>query len=318
MSLTLGESPRLTGEDKAHVLRLAQVDTPLPPILVHRGTMRVIDGFHRLMAASLRGHETIEVQYFQGTPEDAFLLGVEANVAHGLPLSQRDRHAAAVRILGTHPAMSDRAIARSTGLSPKTVAELRRESGAGRQPAARVGVDGRVRPLNGSEGRLRVAELFAQDPHRSLRKVAREAGVSPTTALDVRRRLARGEPPVPVLREAAHAGWPAERAQVREDGAEREDGESPVAALEKLMRDPSLLHSEHGRALLRLLRANVTSASTMSDVGSAVPSHWLVLTTQLAAQVAQMWSEFASDLGRRAKVADPLAERLGSPALERS
>jgi hypothetical protein len=55
LSLRPADSPRLNGEDKAHIARLAEMDTPLPPILVDRRTMRVIDGMHRLMAASLLG-----------------------------------------------------------------------------------------------------------------------------------------------------------------------------------------------------------------------------------------------------------------------
>src|SRR4051794_5816808 len=82
-----GESPRLMGEDKVHVLRLAAIEGPLPPILVDRRTMRVIDGIHRLMAASLKGQKMIDVKLFDGSREEAFLKAVEANVEHGLPLS---------------------------------------------------------------------------------------------------------------------------------------------------------------------------------------------------------------------------------------
>src|ERR1051326_1883704 len=52
LSLLPADSPRLNGEDRAHILRLAETETPLPPILVDKRTMRVIDGMHRLMAAS--------------------------------------------------------------------------------------------------------------------------------------------------------------------------------------------------------------------------------------------------------------------------
>jgi hypothetical protein len=57
----------------------------LPPLLVDRRSMRVIDGMHRLMAALLKKRETIDVEFFDGSYADAFLLAVEANVAHGLP-----------------------------------------------------------------------------------------------------------------------------------------------------------------------------------------------------------------------------------------
>jgi hypothetical protein len=76
-SLRPGESPRLEGEDKAHVAWLMETQASLPPILVDRRTMQVIDGMHRLQAASLKGRASIQVQFFDGSPADAFLRGVE-------------------------------------------------------------------------------------------------------------------------------------------------------------------------------------------------------------------------------------------------
>lgn len=314
MSLSLGESPRLGGEDRAHIKRLAEIEYPLPPILVHRSTMRVIDGFHRLMAASLRGQTEIDVEFFEGNEADAFLRGVEANITHGLPLSQADRHAAAARILTSHPAMSDRAIAKSTGLGARTVAELRRTHTPGRQPTARVGADGRVRPLDGSQGRLRVAQLITENPGVSLRKAAQDAGVSPATALDVRRRLNRGDEIVPAVQVRQHtvrpepdeAGSPEPEPGEAEAGEDFED-DAVGALLGKLMRDPSLRQNEQGRQLLRMIRENVAGASNLSRVRTSVPPHWLNATTQLALQISEMWSQFAVELDKRGKIADPMA-----------
>jgi hypothetical protein len=194
LSLHPADSPRLNGEDKAHIARLAETETPLPPILVDRSTMRVIDGMHRLMAASIQGQETIEVIFFEGSEADVFLRAVEENVAHGLPLSQADRRAAAERIIASHPHMSDRGIGHSAGLAAKTVATIRKRSSEGvPQSNARVGRDGRIRPLDGGIGRRRAAEVLTNQPNASLRDVARLAGISPATVLDVRKRLERGE-----------------------------------------------------------------------------------------------------------------------------
>jgi hypothetical protein len=198
LSLGPADSPRLNGEDKAHIARLAETETPLPPILVDGRTMRVIDGMHRLMAASLQGRETVDVIFFDGNEGDVFLRAVQENVAHGLPLSQADRRAAAERIIASHPHLSDRAIGHAAGLAAKTVATIRKGSSEETpQSNARVGRDGRVRPLDSGIGRRRAAELLAQQPHVSLRDVARAAGISPATVLDVRKRLERGESPVP-------------------------------------------------------------------------------------------------------------------------
>jgi ParB-like nuclease domain len=83
LSLRTADSPRLNGEDKAHIARLAETETALPPILVDRRTMRVIDGMHRLIAASLRGRDTIDVIFFDGSEADVFLRAVQENVTHG-------------------------------------------------------------------------------------------------------------------------------------------------------------------------------------------------------------------------------------------
>ncbi|MFF4363760.1 transcriptional regulator [Streptomyces sp. NPDC001604] len=266
--------------------------------------MRVIDGIHRLMAASLKGQEIIDVEFFDGSREDAFLRAVEANVEHGLPLTQADRTAAALRILKSHPDMSDRAIAKSTGLGARAVAELRRSSDSVPKTDFRVGRDGRVRPLNGAKGRLRAAELIKDNPEASLRQVARMAGVSPATALDVRRRLERGDEPVPCPQPAV--GGEAE--PPRDDCPVpnlSEVGPQSTATLEKLMRDPSLRQSELGRRLLRMFRENVLGAKDMTDIVASVPSHCIELIIQLSRHNSLIWDEFAQELKRRAQVVNP-------------
>jgi ParB-like chromosome segregation protein Spo0J len=319
LSLKPADSPRLNGEDKAHITRLAETETPLPPILVQNHTMRVIDGMHRLMAASLQGRETIDVIFFDGSDADIFLRAVQENVAHGLPLSQADRRAAAERIIASHPHMSDRAISHSVGLAAKTVAAIRkRSSGEVPQSNARVGRDGRVRPLNSAERRLRAADLLAQQPEVSLRDVARATGIAPATVLDVRKRLERGEPPVPG-KQPANSGT-ASGAKANADGNEtsaaamRFDPRSasrstaprdPAAIVQKLLRDPSLRSSERGKGMLRLVYVNAVGAEQLQDLAASVPLHCVAIFVQLARQYAKMWQDFAMELDGRARVIDP-------------
>jgi hypothetical protein len=326
LSLQAGESPRLEGEDKAHIAWLAETEARLPPILVDRRSMRVIDGMHRLLAASLKGRETIDVEFFDGSSADAFLRAVEANVTHGMPLTQADRRAAAARIVASHPYLSDRAIGESAGLAARTVAGIRRRStDAVPQLNARVGRDGRVRPLDSVAGRRRAAELLAGQPRASLREVARAAGVSPATARDVRRRLERGEEPGPGRAAAAGAGMGragpgrAAAAGAGMDGAgpgrAGQPGSrpavrvAPALVLAKLLRDPSLRHNEQGRWLLRLLQHNAVGAQEWSGVVAAVPPHCAALVVLLAREYAQMWLDFAQELDERARVIDPWGGR---------
>ena len=330
-----GESPRSGGIDSAHVTRLAELSTPLPPILVDRRTMRVVDGTHRLLAALLRGQSTIAVEFFDGKPEDAFLRAVEANAVHGLPLSATDRRVAAEKIIDSHPHMSDRAIALAVGMGTRSIATIRRRSTeAGQQLNARVGRDGRVRPVNGDEGRLRAVEVLTQRPDASLREVARIAGISPATVSDVRKRLAAGESAVLPNRKPVPAATPPSPADPPEPGSlvgrtmgsaddlltgdEREYGAEvqphprlkpsarieavdPTMVLEKLWRDPSIRQKEEGRHLLRLLRQNALDLSKWTDLLEAVPAHWGAVVAELVRQHADMWQRFARELDERTR-----------------
>jgi hypothetical protein len=293
------------------------MDTPLPPILVDKRTMRVIDGMHRLIAASLQGRDTIDAVFFDGSEADMFLRAVQENVTHGLPLSQADRRAAAERIIATHPDMSDRAIGQIAGLAAKTVATLRRRSAdITPQSNGRVGRDGKVRPLDWAEGRRRAEELLNQQPDASLRDVARYAGISPATVLDVRKRLERGEVAAPEkpkapggvvasgegTKSATPAPYSGPRPAFRLTSASQE----PTATVQKLLRDPSLRSNERGKGMLRLLHVNAVGAEQLPEVAAAVPPHCVQIVVQLARQYAKMWHDFAIELDGRARIIDPL------------
>ncbi len=299
-SLRPADSPRLVGEDSERIRVLAESDRALPPILVHRPSMRVIDGMHRLGAARLRGEDSIEVIFFEGSDEDAFVMAVKANVAHGLPLSYADREAAVSRIIASHPNWSDRAIASTTGLSARTVASIRARVSGLPQASARIGRDGRVRPLDSSGGRHIASQLIAAFPDASLREIARAAGISPATVRDVRERVQRGEDPVPRRAARTHR---ATRVAVRRNGGEpgREDAErlsieDRDALLRNLERDPSLRFAESGRKILRWLRQRVIAEQEWQDLAAAVPPHTVYILSGLAHRCANEWLEFAKEL----------------------
>jgi ParB-like nuclease domain len=304
------DSPRLAGENDEHSRMLAESGAALPPILVHRATMRVIDGMHRLRAAQLRGEQTVAVRFFEGDVDDAFVAAVRANIAHGLPLTLSDREAAAARILATHGRYSDRSIARITGLSAKTVGDIRRQ-GNGESATSRIGRDGRVRPVSSSEGRRLASQAMADRPEASLREIARSVGMSPTTVRDVRERMRRGEDPVPEGRprsmrstraggsaRSVRPGMAASGPRNSHDGAaDRDAGPTRASLLETLSKDPSLRFSESGRALLRVL---FTRSSGPPDPAllESVPPHCAFTVAALARACAQEWLSFAGELER--------------------
>ncbi|WP_233221496.1 ParB/RepB/Spo0J family partition protein [Streptomyces carminius] len=303
-SLQPSDSPRLAGENPEHVELLAAA-RDLPPILVQRSTMRVIDGMHRVRAALLRGEETISVTFFEGDDDEAFLRAVDANIKHGLPLSPADREAATRRVLVNHPHWSDRTVAAATGLSHTTVGAIRRRSGvpAARQ-GSRVGRDGRVRPVDGAAGRRRAGEVIAMKPDAPLRAIAREAGVSVGTARDVRDRLRAGRDPVlgsqrGTAREPGPSGDPAKARRPGAGGTRpRTDRRSVLGGLSK---DPAVRYAENGRAFVRWVDGHVIEPVEWGELIDAVPPHWRSPVAELARSCAGAWLELAQELEERAR-----------------
>ncbi|MGH3564905.1 MAG: ParB/RepB/Spo0J family partition protein [Pseudonocardia sp.] len=294
------DSPRTGGESAEHVRVLVESDAYLPPIIVHRPTMRVIDGMHRLRAAVLRAHRDIEVRFFDGDADDAFVIAVEANIANCLSLSLVDRRMAAARIIATHPQRSDRWIGLVSGLAANTIGALRRCSTVDdAQSNTRTGRDGRRRPLDSSEGRRLAGELMRANPERSLRDVARAAGIAPSTALDVRNRLNSGEDLVPRKRNRGTGAVPG-RAGIfgrRHPRLSRADPEvDPAAVLRNLRNDPSLRFSEAGRALLRWLDAHTVDKQLMEPLVAGIPAHCITTVVALARHNAHFWADLGEQL----------------------
>ncbi|MFD2467892.1 ParB/RepB/Spo0J family partition protein [Amycolatopsis silviterrae] len=294
-SVREADSPRSAGVDMAHARSLAQTEADLPPIVVHRATGRVIDGMHRLTAARLRGEPEISAQLFDGDEDEAFLLAVRLNVSHGMPLTIADRRAAAARIIRTHPRLSDRAVAVSAGLSAKTVGSLRRKLDGPPEPA-RVGRDGRVRPVNGAAGRQAAAEVIARHPDATLRHIAREAGISVETARSVRRRLQAGEDPVLDRRTRPARDDQTTRQLLTVKLAQDDPSEELRSLLEALQQDPALRCTESGRALLRWLGPRVLLSDEIPVPLHRIPPHSRINLAALARFCAAAWIQLALGL----------------------
>jgi ParB-like chromosome segregation protein Spo0J len=294
-SLLESDSPRLAGENEDHIRVLAASGSTFPPLLVHKATMRVIDGMHRLRAARLRGEQTIEVEYFAGTDDEAFMAAVQANVTHGLPLTLADRESAALRILRADPRRSDRLIADTTGLAATTIAALRQRAGMPADCAsARMGRDGRVRPVDIAEGRLRVQQKIASDPDASVREIARAAGVSVSTVSDVRKRMGRGLDPVPPRRRGI-----GRRAHGSGSGGGQAE-QDPDDLIRLLKKDPALRYTSSGRQLLHCLEFQVRGPHTVQTMLAALPPHCRYLVARLIHRSCEEWRKLAVALEQRA------------------
>ncbi|MFI5783167.1 ParB/RepB/Spo0J family partition protein [Nocardia sp. NPDC051570] len=295
-------SPRTAGENASHTRMLAESATTLPPIVVHRATMQVVDGLHRVRAAQLRGDATIAGIFFDGSRSEAFVLSVKLNAAHGLPLSLAERKAAAHRILSLYPDWSDRSIAAIAGISRGTVAAIRsRSTGKFGQSTGRIARNGVLHRPNGPQGRQRAAELFTADPNASARKVALASGISLTTAKDVRKRLRLGEKPV--LSDASTADASCAFGRVREPAQNdrvlpprRTDTAELVC---RLRRDPALRFSETGRRVLRWLETPLGDDADWNSIIDNIPSHCIPGIIEIARERSNDWLRLVHLLNQR-------------------
>lgn len=344
--LPANNSPRLEGENQEHARALAESDATVPPILVHRRSLRVIDGMHRLQAAILRGATEVEIVYFDGSDDDAFVAAVRANTTHGYPLSRADRRAAATRIVTSHPQWSDRAVAEATGLAARTVAGIRRSTDDIPQTHTRTGRDGRARPLDVRAARQRVSEMVREHPEASLRKIATATGVSPTTVRDVRERMRRGEDPTtrtpppdaptggataaaggvrPLSGNGAGNGGQATNDNGAASGNRAPNGtplsngnrvspggarpSDPASIIRRLRVDPSLRYSEAGRSLIRFFEVQLNGLAECRKSAESAPLHCRYALMEFAQAVAERWLGFAEELKKHTDV-----ERATHPA----
>jgi ParB-like chromosome segregation protein Spo0J len=309
-SLVPGFHLRTSGTDAAHVRLLADAagSVQLPPILVQKSGMRIIDGMHRVAVAKLRGERAIRARIVDCSDEKALVLAVKSNTLHGLPLTKADRISSAKRILGAHPDWSDRKVAGIAGLSGKSIASLRNSTAGGAQfDGKRLGCDGKRRPVVAAEGRLRAAEYVRAHPEASVRQIASETEVSLGTAHDVRQKIRSGvDVPMaesnPRDEQAAPAAPPAPPSvtsiRVRAAaGTVRRPTWSAVVG--KLAVDPTLKYTDGGRAFLRWMTQHAMHPDEWREFADAVPERWLDEVRQVATAMSEEWGKFASELDCR-------------------
>ncbi|MGM1059454.1 hypothetical protein [Saccharothrix sp. Mg75] len=205
----------------------------------------------------------------------------------GTPLTFANRIALAEQMLRSCPESSDRGVAATTGLSAGTVAAIRVRTGT--PAAARIGRDGRVRPVSCADGRKAAARYLTRYPKATLREVARAAGISVGTARDVRTRLRRGEEIVPSRGRTDRGPVRAVRTTPASDSR---------AALALLRHDPSLRGAQDGRLLLRLLDAHA-AVGDWRRLAETLPAHCVDLVVDLAAECAGGWVKLATQLDHR-------------------
>lgn len=295
--LRLTASRRTAGIDSAHVAALKELAGDWPPIVVSATDRSVIDGLHRVHAALALGLSRLPCVFFVGAEDDAYAEFVRRNTTHGLPLTLREREGAARHILGRRPEWSDRRLAAVCGLSAGTVARLRHElSGEVEEPRcatdedvqlhARVGRDGRRRPVDRQAIRARIAEALEKNPRASLRAVAAIVGTSPTTVRSVQSELARA---------AAHGGAvPGAQADV---AAPWPDLGHPVDAW---VPDAAVLSTDEGSAFAEWFSRTAVGDDWWQHLAT-VPLSRVYDVADEARRRAQHWSDFARALEAKSR-----------------
>ena len=320
-SLNPADSPRRLGENMVHARRLALSDDPLPPILVHRVTMRVIDGMHRMRAAELRGEKEIEVRFVDCDEASSFVLAVSENVRHGLPLSAAERKAAVARIIDSYPEWSDRMIASVSGLSATMVAITRKGMARNSKPRAHVytvGRDGRVRPRDSAQRRELARQLLLENPDSSLREIGRLAGISAETARSVRSRLhSEGELGQAQPGDGKAAGLAGERRpptikSLASPGHGLATADAmPILALRA---DPAFRSTDNGRSLLRMLAACQIIEKYGEQFLDSMPTHCVDRVALAARACARTWEAFAERLERRSGMLSRVEQGSAAPS----
>jgi hypothetical protein len=292
-------TPRLGPGDARYIRVLAECYDRLPPILVHRQTLSVIDGVHRLAAARLLGHSKVTVRFFDGSEADAYVEAVRSNVAHGKPLGLAERRQAARSILLLHHEWSDRKVAEICGLSHKTVGAVRKRScSAGELPQSRqrIGRDDRKRPTDPAALRLRVADLARESPAMSVRRLAARAGTSRSTVLDVRRRLERRDDLLPPRLSPTH---PEVAVKPSADRESRSLGDDRACAA-----------TSDGRAFVEWFDIHRISEAEALQYLEGIPIGRVYVVADKAREQAAIWQRVAAAL--EARVVRNRTRRVGT------
>lgn len=121
-----------------------------PPVTIfHDGSQYILaDGFHRVIAATRAGRESIFADVRTGSRSDALRFALSANAAHGVRRTNADKRRSVELALAEWPKLSDRELAKVCAVGNALVGEVRNcLIQTVEQPQTRIGADGRERKV---------------------------------------------------------------------------------------------------------------------------------------------------------------------------
>ena len=160
---------RLSGNDQETVQGYMEAFEHLPPVEVIKTPdgYLLADGFHRIAAAMLLGHDKIEANIRKGTHDDALELAALGNLRHGQPLTREDRNDAIWRLRLAHLRWSKQQLAAKAGVSQQIVSDV-----LAAKNEQTTGYD-------------KIRRLHQAHPDWSQRRLAAKVGVSQKTVSNV-------------------------------------------------------------------------------------------------------------------------------------
>ena len=137
--------------DQDTVERYMETFDRLPPITVFSvdGTLKIVDGEHRLTAAKRLDLAEIDADIKEGTDSEAREYAYLANLHHGRPLNRKEKQKVIEGMLRLHSERADNWIAEDVGCKSETVSTRREELESTFQIGKLdelIGKDGKPRP----------------------------------------------------------------------------------------------------------------------------------------------------------------------------
>jgi hypothetical protein len=172
------------------------------------------------------------------------------------------------------------------GLSDKTIGRLRKTTAELPQTSARIGRDGRHRPVDTRLLRNEIATALRAEPDARPDDVARSLRTSASTVRDVRKRLQRGDDPVR-----------AERATQRRTPLPHSDARTPV----DWSSDRAILSLPGGSGFAEWLAATKIESRHWEAHLSEIPLGRIPQLIAEAKTRAAEWTDFAASLEKRFK-----------------
>jgi ParB-like chromosome segregation protein Spo0J len=167
----------------------------LPPVSIQEGTGVLVDGFHRVEAATRLGAEVIPVRMLDIPDEELHLYSGLANCSHGRALNRAERNRFMVRLVEEYGWTAEK-VARTVGVSHSSVSLAVREHRYNQVLSERLGEDVQVINSSHVQALYRVGdEQRAQLLEAVAGKTDEEGRPRPLTGTELKNLVDRMEDP---------------------------------------------------------------------------------------------------------------------------